>query len=205
MTIYKNKDNKRLPGVTTILGILNKPQLVAWANNLGLNGIESSKFVDDLANVGTLAHALVHEHLTGKKVDLDEYSKKDIDRAENAVISYFEWEKDKKVKVILAEAQLVSEKDQYGGTCDLYAEINGEKCLIDFKTSKALYDEHMYQVSAYKMLLEENGYPVDKCIIVRIGREATEGFETRTITNFELGQQIFRHCLAIYKLRKEAK
>jgi hypothetical protein len=203
MTIYKNNLGQRLPGVTTILGVLNKPQLVAWANNLGLNGIESGKYVDDLASVGTLAHALVHEHLTGKKVNLDEYSKKDIDRAENAVISYFEWEKDKKIKVLLAEAQLVSEKDQYGGTCDLYAEINGEKCLIDFKTSKALYDEHMYQVSAYKMLLEENGHQVDKAIIVRIGREATEGFETRTVIDFNKYQNIFKHCLAIYKLRKK--
>jgi len=200
-TIYKNSNNVRVPGVTTILGVLNKPQLVAWANRLGLDGIEVGKYVDDLANVGTLAHALVHEHLTGNKVDLNEYSKNDIDRAENAVISFFEWTKDKDIKVIEAEKQLVSQKG-FGGTCDLYAEINGEKYLIDFKTSSGIYEEMMYQLAAYKMLLEENGYPVDKAMIVRIGRDESEGFETRTVMNFKPLEEIFNHCLAIYQLRK---
>ena len=205
MTIYKNKENKRLCGVTTIIGLLNKPQLVAWANRLGLDGIETGKYVDDLANVGTLAHAMVFAHLSNEKLNLDNYSKNDIDRAENAMISFLEWSKDKNIKVILAETPLVSETMQVGGTPDLYAEVNGEKVLIDFKTGKAIYDEHFIQVAAYRMLLEEIGHKVDKAIIVRIGRDETEGFETRTITNFTTHEQIFKHLLVIHKLRKETK
>jgi len=202
MTIYKNKENKRLCGVTTIIGLLNKPQLVVWANRLGLDGIETGKYVDDLANVGTLAHAMVFAHLNNEKLNLDEYSKNDIDRAENAMISFLEWSKDKNIKVILAETPLVSEAMQVGGTPDLYAEINGEKVLVDFKTGKAIYDEHFLQVSAYRLLLEEIGHKVNKAIIVRIGRDETEGFETRTITNFKINEEIFKHLLAIHQLRK---
>lgn len=205
MTIYKNKEGKRLAGVTTIIGLLNKPQLVSWANRLGLDGIETNKYVDDLAGVGTLAHQMVFAYLTGKKLNTDDYSKNDISRAENAVISFFEWAKDKDIKVILAETPLVSEKMQYGGTPDLYAVINGEKTLADFKTGNAIYDEYFLQLAAYRMLLEENGHEASKAIIVRIGRDETEGFETRTVTSFKLYEEIFKNLLNIYNLKKQLK
>ena len=38
-TQYKLVDGTKVPSVTTVLGILNKPALVKWANNLGLQGI----------------------------------------------------------------------------------------------------------------------------------------------------------------------
>jgi hypothetical protein len=201
--VYKNAEGKRLCGVTTIIGLLAKPQLIAWANRIGLDGIEVSKYVDDLAGVGTLAHEMVFCHLTGKELNTDEYSKNDIDRAENAMISFLEWTKDKKIEVILAEAPMVSEKHQFGGMCDLYCKINGEHLLVDFKTSGAIYDEMMIQLGAYKMLLEENGHKVDKAMIVRIGRDETEGFETRTVTDFTKYQEIFKHLLSIYELRRK--
>ena len=40
---YKTTDGTIVPGVTTILGILNKPALVRWANQLGLRGIDWEK------------------------------------------------------------------------------------------------------------------------------------------------------------------
>ena len=52
-TVYKTKDGKRVPGVTTILGVINKPALVRWANNLGLQGIDSTNYVDATARCGT--------------------------------------------------------------------------------------------------------------------------------------------------------
>src|SRR5438093_1588565 len=36
-TVYKNAAGKRVPGVTTILGILNKPALLKWAWEQGRN------------------------------------------------------------------------------------------------------------------------------------------------------------------------
>ncbi|GAI86127.1 unnamed protein product, partial [marine sediment metagenome] len=38
------------------IGVLNKPALVPWANNLGLQGINVKDYVDDKADIGTLAH-----------------------------------------------------------------------------------------------------------------------------------------------------
>jgi len=205
-TVYRTKDGVRVPGTTTISGILAKPALMKWANDLGLIGVEVGAYVDDLAQVGKLAHEMVFCHLTGKELDTSEYSRNDIDRAENSMISYLEWSKNKKIKVLLAETPIVSEEKLYGGTPDLYAEIDGIKTLVDFKTSKALYDDHIIQVvGGYKPLLEAFGHQVDKVTILRIGRTEDEGFETKTILKDQMPkyEQIFEHCRAIYNLRKE--
>ena len=61
--IYKLKDGTRVPGTTTITSILDKPALKFWANNLGLKGISVSKYVDNLADIGTLCHKMVENYL----------------------------------------------------------------------------------------------------------------------------------------------
>ena len=73
-TIYKTSEGKRVPGATTITGLLNKPYLITWANKLGLEGVDSTKYRDEAASVGTLAHAMIQAHLEGEKLDYDEYS-----------------------------------------------------------------------------------------------------------------------------------
>jgi len=204
-TIYKTEDGKRVPGVTTFTGILAKPALIKWANNLGLQGIDSTKYVDTLADIGTLAHKLVECDLLNSEPDISEYSEKEIDLAENALISYYEWKRDKEIEVIFVEEPLVSEKYRFGGTCDIYAKVNGVKTLIDLKTSKAIYSEMTTQVSAYRHLLIENGKRVDSTSILRIGREESEGFEYHKCVNLDLHFDKFLHCLEIYNLNKRLK
>lgn len=202
-TIYKLKDSTRVPGTTTVLGVLNKPALVAWANRLGLEGIDSSKYTDAAARIGTLAHYLVQCDFTGEKPDLSEYGKTEIDQAENALISFYEWKRAKVIEPIENELQLVSEQYRYGGTIDCYCKIDGDIWLLDFKTGKAIYSEMLIQLAAYRQLLNENGYPVERAKILRIGRDETEGFEERTITDFTNHWELFSHCLEIYRLQKK--
>lgn len=199
---YKLADGTIVPGATTVLGLLAKPQLIKWANNLGLQGIDSTKYVDKLATIGTLAHLMVENHLTGKEHIYPEYSKEDIDRAENAFIKFLDWEKQYQVKVIFNEKQLVSEEYRFGGTVDCYAEINGKMTLLDFKTSKAIYEEHIIQLAAYKQLLKENGYEVEEVRILRIGRTEEEGFEERKEVNLENHWKLFEHLIRVYELKK---
>jgi hypothetical protein len=204
-TIYKTADGKRVPGVTTILGELNKPALIKWANDLGLDGIDSTKYVDASARVGTLAHYLVQCHLSKVEPDVSEYSQKEYDLAINSLFSFYEWIKGKDITVIETEYKLVSEKYGYGGTCDLYCIIDDEYWLIDFKTGSGVYQEMFFQLAAYWNLLTENNNRVDKAKIIRIGRSEDEGFEERTIVDKTLYWQVFEHTLAIYNLKKEIK
>ena len=203
--VYKLQDGTRIPGTTTITGLLNKPYLIKWANDLGLQGIDCNAYRDELADVGTLAHAMVQAHLQGETVDTDDYSKHQQDLAENSVLSYLAREQGHKIRPLLCETPLVSETWRYGGTVDCYCELDGVPTLLDFKTSKAVYSDYFLQVSAYKQLLEEAGYPVKSCRILRIGREESEGFEERVLTNLDKYLQVFTNLLDIYYLKKELK
>ena len=204
-TIYKLEDGTKIPGVTTVLGILNKPALVKWANNLGLQGIDSTKYRDEMANIGTLAHQMIVDYFNKIETDTADYSKNQIGLAENCLLSFWEWEKANKIEVVLAEQQLISEELCFGGTIDLYCKLDGIPTLIDFKTGKGLYPEHTYQVAAYGNLLMSNGYDLDNIQILRIGRDEDEGFE---VYSGVIGWQqwdIFKHCLAIYNLQKDIR
>lgn len=202
---YMNSEGTIVPGVTTILGILNKPALVIWANRLGLQGIDSSKYRDEMADIGTLAHYLIMCDLTGQTPDTSDYSPTQVGQAENAVRSYHEWKKGHTVEPHLVEAPLVSNKYGYGGTIDLYADIDGVPTLVDFKTGKGLYPEMVYQVAAYQMLLLEHEHPLGQTRLLRIGRDADEGFEEKVMNGLDRERSIFGHCLGIYNLQKAIK
>lgn len=204
-TVYKTSEGKRVPGATTITGLLNKPYLVTWANRLGLEGVDSTKYRDEAASVGTLAHAMIQAHLEREELDYSEYSPLDVDLAENAVLSYFEWEKQHVVEPIMCETPLVSDSDLFGGTIDCYCKLDGVPTLLDFKTGKAIYDEYFVQLAGYKELLEQYDYPVEQCRILRVGRDETEGFEERTVTDTNKYFQIFKNLLNVYYLKKELK
>ena len=209
-TRYTLPDGKtRLPGVTTITGQLgwNKQILVNWANKKGLAGINTTKYVDNLADIGTLAHEIVTNSLLNKATDMDDYSKNQIGLAQNSANSFFKWVKGKKIKPILVETPLISILLEFGGTPDIFAEVDGVNELIDLKTGSGIYREMVVQTSGYKYLLKTNGHTVDKVRILNIPRTEGESFMEKEITP-EAGNaawEIFTHCLQIHKLRKELR
>ncbi len=210
--IYRLNSGDIVPGVTTVLGCLAKPALVPWANKLGLAGLDVRKYVDDKAEIGTLAHQMVEDHLLGKTTETVDYSKNQIDAAENSLLSWLEWEKGHPIiKVYFVEKQLVSEKIAFGGTEDIYCVVeNGQeesRELIDLKTGSGIYEEAVYQVAALKVLLEENGFFTDRCRIINIPRTEDEKFLDKLLSPVELnfGWKIFLACLEIYNSKKEMK
>lgn len=203
---YYNKAGKQLPGVTTVLGVLNKPALVPWANNLGLAGINVREYVDILATVGKIGHDMICCHNKGVKFEAKGERADLIDKAENCFLSYLAWEKQHKVEPILCEEPLVSERYGFGGTIDMFALVDGIQTIVDYKTGKAIYPEHIYQVAAYRRLLEENGrYQPEAVRILQIGRDETEGFSEKVVTDTTREWALFEHCLAIYELQKKTR
>lgn len=204
---YITVDGKkvRVPGATTITGVIDKSRfLIPWANELGLAGIDATKYRDQTAVIGTCAHYLVECDLTGAVPDLSEFSPEVIDKAENALISWYEWQKNHTVEPLIIEGQMVSERYRFGGTIDLYGLVDGVPTLLDFKTSKAIYPEHRIQVAGgYSLLLDENGYEHDVVRILRIGRDESEGFEDHTITNVEACRRAFLAARDLYESLKE--
>jgi len=205
---YRLEDGTRVPGVTTILGVINKPALVNWANHQGLAGINTSKYVDELADIGTLAHAMIAHFLGGPEPDLDDYSKNQIDRAENAVLSFHEWAKGKDMETNFSERQMVSEELRYGGTVDWIGAIDGVETVLDLKTGKAIYDEHLYQVAAYWNLFKEaDGWDIQEIRILQVGRSEDEGFSERIIPAATMPKYFacFTAALHLYETIRAAK
>jgi len=194
-----------VPGVTTIIDILNKPALVPWANRIGLQGIDVKRYVDDKADIGTLAHAMIINQLLGKKTDTSEYSQNQIDAAENACLSFYEWQKKHNLLITSAEEPLISQQYGFGGQYDIYGVIDNTNELLDLKTGSGIWLDHYYQMGGYLLLLKEYNRPVDQVRILNIPRTESETFQEVTLSKpvMELAKIIFLQCLAIYNTTKE--
>ena len=194
-------------GVTTIVGILNKPALVPWANKMGLKGVDVKKYVDDKADIGTLAHAKIIGELTSQEVDVSDYSQQQIDAADNACLSFYEWQKEHELQIVSAEEALVSEKYKFGGKYDIYGSINGRRELLDLKTGSGIWPEHYYQLGGYLILLEEAGWLIDQIRILNIPRTEDENFQEIILSGrmIDLSKEMFLDCLSIYNRQKEVK
>ena len=203
-TRYYDESGKRLPGTTTILGVMSKGYgLMKWYWQMGMKGIDVEKYVDKTANIGTLGHYLIECELKDEQPDLEPFSNEEINAAENCLIKFYDWQEENELEVLGVEKTLVSEKYKYGGTIDLYCKLNGKYTLVDLKTSKAIYDSHMIQLAAYKNLLEENDYKVEQVKILRIGRTDDEGFEVRTQEDLSTEWELFQNLINVYNLKKQ--
>lgn len=205
-TVYKTADGTRVSGVTTILGVLAKPALIAWANKMGLQGIDTQKYVERAADAGTAAHEMIECHLKGLEFDKNQYAPDLLDLAENGFIKYLDWESGHKVERVESELCLVSERYRYGGTIDMYCLLDGVPTLVDFKTNATgVFDEMRHQVVAYKQLLEEHGKPVDNIIIIRLGKSDKMDLEVVQVSDWDIHWQIFTACLDLCNLQKKLK
>lgn len=205
-TVYKNKAGQRVPGTTTITAVMDKPALVLWANKLGLAGIDSTKYVDELATIGILAHYMIECHCKNIIPDLNDYSQNQISLANNSFKKWVDWQKTTGFIPVHNELQLVSEKYQFGGTIDIIGIIKGKVYLIDIKTCKGIYGEQKTQVAGgYNILGIENYYNIDHVVIIRVGRNDDEGFEQINISTDEclLHQKRFLICRELYEINKQ--
>lgn len=204
--VYKNSKGEKLPSVTTVLSLINKPAIPAWANRLGLEGVNYFDELKRTAKIGSLVHALAENFTSKTPVEWDKYTKEEIKKACTISKRFFEFVSlQDEFEPILSEGAFASDKFGYGGTLDLLCRLNGKITLLDYKTSSAIYGEMISQVSAYKRLAEEQGYKIEQVIILRFGREESEGYEYREISKKELkyGLKMFDCALKLYKSKKE--
>lgn len=205
-TVYKLADGTRVPGATTVLGVLAKPALVAWANRMGLQGIDTSKYVRDAATAGTVCHYLIECDLKGETPDLSPFPPALVDLGENGYLKWLDWKKGKRIVPVCVEEPMVSEVLRYGGTPDAIISLDDVLTLLDFKTSDSgIWPEMRHQVSAYDNLAHEHGYDTQQSIILRFGKDDMNQFEEERVTKLPLHFTMFRLALDIYNLQKELK
>lgn len=201
---YRLKDGTLVPGVTTALNMLAKPALITWANRMGLKGIDTAKYKDEMAAIGTLTHDRIESDLLGSEPpNTDDYSKKQIDMSDTCLIKYYDWRKQHVIKNVMVEKQLVSEEHRYGGTPDIYCLFDDVWTLLDIKTANGIYDEMKIQTASYENLLTENDYPVERVKLVRFGKDDLEDFEVKDVTNLPKWFKAFLDLLDLYQILKK--
>lgn len=165
-------DLLRIPGVTTIIGrFKDSGALMHWAFNQGkaaergeINGLYDKR--DEAAELGTLVHDVVEEMVRTDQVDDPEIVLGDWDAAKHLTDAQYEqvlsgatafsnWANTTHIEIVEQEVQLVSREYRFGGTPDAIGVIDGEYCLLDWKTSKGVYPDFLIQLAAYKHLVEE--------------------------------------------------
>ena len=191
---YTLEDGTPVPGVTTIIGELNKPALVGWAGKtVGLAAVEHGKASwqagrdggpapafprwndilygqrDRAAEDGTMAHDLFERHLRGEEVIRDG----ERDGAWTAYENARHWLETTglEFQVWAHERPLVHPQGYFAGTPDATAKLGNQLYLADWKTG-GLYPEHAIQMAAYRELLKEvDGVEVQGCHLVRFHRD----------------------------------
>jgi Holliday junction resolvase-like predicted endonuclease len=161
---YKLPDGSKAPGVTTILGMLDKPALTGWACRCGEEAMRdriaeyaecggvSRDFVISLqpigdahkvrrehaADIGTCAHHRCEAHVRGMDGDEDAFPSDiwhDATKPTEAFVRW--WDEEAGLTLVCAEQALVEPFILFGGTIDLIARDElGNLHLVDLKTSR---------------------------------------------------------------------
>ncbi len=203
--VYTTTEGERVPGVTSILALKSK-DLTNWAFKLGqqnpaLNSVRD--YVDDLARIGSLIHHYVECRIQGLVPETDDWSANEIRTAEPAMAKFDAWLSQHQFKLIASERKMVSDRWRFGGTIDIFAEVDGIRALCDIKTGRGIYREYFYQCSAYAELLREHGERVDEIRILRIGRVGAEGLEERVVRDWSPYWLAFLDLRELYQHEKD--
>lgn len=189
--IYKDSAGIQLPSVTQIISnnlAWNKGALMGWAYKQGKVGKPLRD--QDALDIGTITHNWVECDIKGKNFKMPDITPKMKEKVENSFMGYLEWKDQVKFKLIQSEISLVSETFKYGGTIDIIGEVNGQQSIIDIKTSEEIYIDHKIQVTAYRKLLYDNGYPKTMVYILKLGKK-DGGFSYHYLPNLEKEWEIF--------------
>lgn len=216
-------DGKRVPGVTTVLGVLDKPALVGWAARTAAdaaveavaNGLppDDAKEVgrkavfarrDKAADLGTRAHALVEAHFAGESitVDLTDPDDAKVYACAKRAIDHIEATC---TRVVLSETAYTSPIG-FGGTLDLVVERDGKLLIADLKTGKGVHDEVIPQLAAYRFLLSCANVVVEDGLVFHVPVDGDEVIEHAIPSHkLDAGWRVFDCALTIYQVRGGAR
>ncbi|NBW17480.1 MAG: hypothetical protein EBR82_56820 [Caulobacteraceae bacterium] len=218
---YRDAANRRLPGVTTILGNLSKPELFGWyaktaaeaAADAVMRGLPVTEAVtvgaaapnarrDAAADAGTLAHNFVEAHFADEPVlaDLSDETQAKAHGAYRRIVDHLE---KTGCRVLRSECVLVDTVAGYGGTIDLVVERDGWRFIVDIKTGKRAYNDVIAQLGAYRTLWLHHwpDQPIAGGFVIHAPLDGDVVEIPITNDQLDIGAGIFGACLVIHKAR----
>jgi len=196
------------PSVTTVLGAYPKGyHFEEWLRN---NGQNSKSIVNEAATQGSNVHNAIDDYLKGVELSwIDDNGKENFTLLEWQMITrfvqFFQFvDKDN----FISEQIMFSERMRLGGTTDLVCTINGERWLIDHKTSNAIHTTHKIQLAVYKEMYEElTGEKIDRYGILWLKANTRtdkdfmqgKGWQIKEFTkDFDKDIRLYKHTRALW-------
>lgn len=175
-------DGKPIPGVTSLIGVIDKPALPRWAAKsvaeyvaANPEGVETLRDMGEETLVKSLAqipwekrdkaadhggkfHDLAEQLMKGQKIMVPD----DLVGKVQASLAFMG---DRNVTPVIAEMSCASREHWYAGRFDLVADLDlpGEgrvRAIVDWKSGKGIYSTVSWQLAAYGMsefYITENG------------------------------------------------
>lgn len=200
MKMFHNSENKQInflderfytkdgetyyPSVTTVLDVYPKGfGFNNWLKDLGHNA-------DDVLKIagaeGSVVHDFIDRIINGETVTWEQVIAEVGNQKLNSfniwmmILKFVEFWQTYNPVVLGNEFNIISDDMRLGGTIDLVCIINGERWLIDFKTSNAIHTTHELQMAAYaKMFNEKNpDTPIHRTGILWL-KAATSGVDAK--------------------------
>ena len=201
---YKNN----YPSVTQVLGILRKIGLENWFK------YNTADFCNKKSSLGKKIGGEIHEAIesfiiTGEAKIETEHA----EEVSTALKSFVLFKKEHpEIRLEVAELVLCSEKYGYNGTFDCRGN-DGEPVIFDWKSGECkkkdepvIYDEAIYQVSAYVRAYNEQEHAdIKKAYIVSPAKDKV-AYAIRVLEAEEIDQafnEVFLPALKIYNYQKK--
>jgi genome maintenance exonuclease 1 len=182
-------DGKAYPSVTTVLGAIPKPGLIAWRKSVGE---EAAKWeMNRAARRGSATHTLVEQYLKGETPSIRDVLPLGMFRLLKPYLEQID-------NIHALEQIMYSHKLTIAGQVDCIAEYNGKLSVIDFKTANKervdSWNENYYiQCTAYAIMYEELfDTPIEQIVILQAGEDGSAKAFVKNKADYEekLGKAI---------------
>lgn len=208
-------------GVTTALGIINKPFLIQWAAKMAADHVKATivpgqaldevqiqqlvdgaknahrKTRDGAADMGTYIHNYIEAFVRG-----EEPGKPINPKLLRVVDKFHDWWDENDIEIITPEQVLCSPTHMLAGTADLTCKLNGKLTILDWKTGSGIYPEMFLQLAAYAMMYEEeHGVHIEQIGVVNASIKNM--FQVDIRPNDSFYKQMYLEALQLYKSSKQ--
>lgn len=222
-------DGKKMTGVTTVLGMINKPMLVPWAAGMTAEYIKENAPVVKQRNrniyqvtteileeakkahqrkkeargvAGGDTHAIL-ENIIKEAIEFsDGYIQRPLIEQTPQIAQFIEWAIENKAQFLVSEKVMYHPDWFVGGTADFVCVIKQRKYIGDFKTQKKIWDRvPFFQMAAYRGMLEHMG---EKKFAGSLILHIPEGgvLEPHYSFDYESDMTGFLAALTLYRLLK---
>ena len=163
-------EDKHFPSITTVLGAIPKPGLIAWRKNVGEAAAKWE--MNRAARRGSATHTLVEQYLKGETPAIRDVLPLGMFRLLKPYLDQVD-------NIHALEKIMYSKKLTVAGQVDCIAEYNGKLSVIDFKTANKervdSWNENYYiQCTAYAIMYEELfGTPIEQIVILQAGEDGS--------------------------------